>query len=127
MKMGTEHVVPMSRQALAVLDELRPLTGSFELLFPNRDNPAKCMSENTLLYGMYALGYHSRATPHGLRATASTILHEMGFRPDVIERQLSHSERSPVRAAYHRSEYLQEPRQLMQTWADFVESLGGKP
>jgi integrase len=75
------------------------------------------------LYAMYRMGYHSKATVHGFRATASTILNEMGFRPDVIERQLAHAERNKVRAAYHRSEYLDERCKMMQVWADFVDSL----
>jgi integrase len=123
MKMGTEYIVPLSRQAIAVIEELRPITGRYDLLFPNRDNLSKPMSENTLLYAMYRMGYHSRATVHGFRATASTILHEMGFWPDVIERQLAHAERNSVTAAYHRSEYLEERRRMMQVWADYLDSL----
>ncbi|HKH21434.1 MAG TPA: site-specific integrase, partial [Gammaproteobacteria bacterium] len=123
MKITAEHIVPLSRQAIALLDELRPLTGSYDLVFPNQNNLSKPMSENTLLYAMYRMGYHQRATVHGVRATASTILNEMGFRPDVIERQLAHAERNKVRAAYHRSEYLDERCKMMQVWADFVDSL----
>jgi integrase len=123
MKMGTEHVVPLSRQAVAVIEELRPITGRYELLFPNRNNLNKPMSENALIYAMYRMGYHSKATVHGFRATASTILHELGFWPDVIERQLAHAERNSVRAAYHRSEYLEERRRMMQAWADYLDTL----
>lgn len=81
------------------------------------------MSENTMLYAMYRMGYHSRATVHGFRAVASTILNEHGFKPDVIERQLAHVERNKVRAAYHRSEYLDDRRKLMQHWADYLDGL----
>jgi integrase len=123
MKMSSEHIVPLSRQAIAVLDELKPLTGSYELVFPNQNNLTRPMSENTLLYAMYRMGYHSKATVHGFRATASTILNEMGHRPDVIERQLAHAERNKVRAAYHRSEYLEDRRRMMQAWADYLDSL----
>ncbi len=123
MKMSTEHIVPLSRQAMTVLDELKPMTGRHDLVFPSRDNLSKPMSENTLIYAMYRMGYHSRATVHGFRATASTILHEMGFWPDVIERQLAHAERNSVRVAYHRSEYLEERRRMMQEWADFLDTL----
>jgi integrase len=123
MKMGTEHIVPLSRQAVAVIEELRPITGRYELLFPNRNNLNKPMSENALIYAMYRMGYHSKATVHGFRATASTILHELGFWPDVIERQLAHAERNSVRAAYHRSEYLEERRRMMQAWADYLDTL----
>jgi integrase len=123
MKITAEHIVPLSRQTIAVLEELRPLTGSYELVFPNQKNCHKPMSENTLLYALYRMGYHQRATVHGFRATASTILNEMGFRPDVIERQLAHAERNKVRAAYHRSEYLEERCKMMQAWADYLDSL----
>jgi integrase len=123
MKMTNDHVVPLSRQALAVLEELQPLTGSYALVFPNQNDLSRPMSENTLLYAMYRMGYHQRATVHGFRATASTILNEMGYRPDVIERQLAHAERNKVRAAYHRSEYLDDRRKMMQAWGDYLDSL----
>jgi integrase len=79
------------------------------------------MSENTLLYALYRLGYRSRMTAHGFRAVASTILNESGFTPDVIERQLAHVEQNKVRAAYHRSEYLDERQRMMQWWADYLD------
>ena len=81
------------------------------------------MSENTLLYAMYRMGYHGRATSQGFRATASTILNEQGWRPDVIERQLAHAERNKVRKAYNRASYLAERREMMQAWADFLDGL----
>jgi integrase len=80
------------------------------------------MSNNTMLYAMYRMGYHGRATVHGFRAMASTALNEMGFRPDVIERQLAHEEQNAVRAAYNRAEYLPERRVMMKHWADYVTS-----
>lgn len=123
MKMQQEHIVPLSHQAIDILNELKPLTGTNDLLFPNRNRNGKSMSENTLIYAMYRMGYHSRATAHGFRATASTILNEQGWRPDVIERQLAHRERNKVRAAYHRSEYLQERKKMMQAWSDYIDSL----
>ncbi len=98
MKITAEHIVPLSRHAIAVLDELRPLTGGYDLLFPNQNNITRPMSENTLLYAIYRMGYHSKATVHGFRATASTILNEIGFKADVIERQLAHAERNKLRA-----------------------------
>lgn len=69
------------------------------------------------------MGYQGRFTPHGLRATASTLLNELGFRPDVIERQLAHTERNRIRAAYNQAEYLDERRRMMQTWADYLDAL----
>jgi len=126
MKMGEPHVVPLSRQAIEVLTELKALTGNGRLLFPNERKPQKPMSENTILYALYRLGYHSRATGHGFRSSASTLLNELGFDPDVIERQLVHQERNKVRAAYHRAEYLPERRAMMQRWADHVDLLAAE-
>ena len=123
MKMGEPHVVPLSRQAMETLSELRALTGGSRWLFPNERNARKPMSENTILFALYRLGYHGRATGHGFRSSASTLLNELGFDPDVIERQLAHQERNKVRAAYHRAEYLTERRKMMQRWADYVDEL----
>jgi integrase len=109
-----------------VLRELRelPRSANSHFLFcsPSRDG---YMSNNTMLYALYRMGYHSRATVHGFRAMASTTLNEMGFRPDVIERQLAHEERNAVRAAYNRAEYLAERRAMMQAWADRLDSIAG--
>jgi integrase len=126
MKMKREHVVPLSPQALLVLHELRGLPGSnaSSFLFPSASREG-CMSNNTMLYALYRLGYHSRATVHGFRATAATALNEMGYRPDVIERQLAHQEKNAVRAAYNRAEYLSERRAMMNQWADHLDALGG--
>ena len=123
MKMNKEHIVPLSEQSIKVLNELKPITEKHELVFPSERTWKKSMSENTMLYAMYRMGYHGRATVHGFRATASTILNESGFKPDVIERQLAHIERNKVRAAYHRSEYLEERKRMMQWWADYIEGL----
>lgn len=123
MKMRKVHIVPLSEQAIVILNKLKPITGKHDLVFPSERTWKKPMSENTMLYAMYRMGYHGRATVHGFRATASTILNESGFKPDVIERQLAHIERNKVRAAYHRSEYLDERKIMMQWWADFIENL----
>jgi integrase len=124
MKMREQHIVPLSRQAIAILKELKPLTGQWKHVFPNQHKPIGQMSENTILYALYRMGYHSRATGHGFRSTASTILNEHGFAPDVIERQLAHSERNSVRAAYNHAQYLPERRKMMQWWADFIDGVG---
>ena len=121
MKMKELHIVPLSRQATATLRELQKLTGNGDYLFPNQHNPSTFMSENTMLYALYRMGYHSRATGHGFRSTASTILNEHGFRADVIERQLAHAERNKVRAAYNHAQYLPERRKMMQWWADYLD------
>ena len=126
-KMKREHLVPLAPQALAVLRQLRELPGSDAslFLFPSA-SLEKCMSNNTMLYALYRMGYHGRATVHGFRAMASTALNEMGFRPDVIERQLAHEEKNAVRAAYNRAEYLNERRTMMNQWADYIDAVGGR-
>src|SRR5207342_1796135 len=125
-KMRREHIVPLAKQAVALLRELRELPGSAKSPFlfcsPSREG---YMSNNTMLFAMYRMGYHSRATVHGFRATASTALNEMGFRPDVIERQLAHQEQNSVRAAYNRAEYLKERRAMMNHWADLLDKMAG--
>jgi integrase len=123
MKMRQEHVVPLSRQAVEVLSELQGLTGSGALLFPSRWKATRPISENTILYALYRMGYHSRATGHGFRSTASTILNELGFPGDVIERQLAHSSKNKVRAAYNKAQYLPERARMMQQWADLLDAL----
>ncbi|AZL16457.1 DUF4102 domain-containing protein [Rickettsiales endosymbiont of Stachyamoeba lipophora] len=123
MKMREPHIVPLSNQAIDIIQELKLISGYREHLFTNRNKPLSFISENTLLYAMYRMGYHSRATPHGFRATASTILNEHGFRPDIIERQLAHAERNKVRASYNHAQYLPERREMMQWWADYLYAL----
>lgn len=124
MKMRTEHIVPLSKQALEVLEELKPITGRYDLVFPGERSKHKPMSENTLLFALYRLGYKDRATPHGFRATASSILNEQNFNPDAIERQLAHQERNKVRGAYtHHAEFLKERKKIMQWWADYLNDL----
>jgi len=124
MKMKQEHLIPLSRQALAILQELKVITGNSEFVFPNENNGTKPMSENTMLYALYRLGYHKRSTVHGFRSSASTLLNEqLGLAPDVIERQLAHQERNKVRAAYHRAQYLSQRREMMQKWSDYVDRL----
>lgn len=122
MKARAEHVVPLARQALEILAELRALAGGSRLVFPGRD-PKKSISNNTMLFALYRLGYKGRMTGHGFRAVASTILNEQGWRPDVIERQLAHTERNQVRGAYNRAEYLPERVRMMQFWADYVTAI----
>ncbi len=122
MKMRSEHVVPLSRQAIEVLREIRAMGCCSRYAFPGR-NPDKPISNNTMLFALYRLGYKGKMTGHGFRAVASTILNEAGFRADVIERQLAHSERNEIRGAYNRAEYLPERRKMMQQWADMLDAL----
>ena len=119
MKMKVEHIVPLSTQALEVIGKLKVINGNREYLFPNVKSPRRMMSENTILYALYRMGYHGRATGHGFRATASTILNEQGYNRDHIERQLAHGEGDAVRAAYNHAQYLPERRKMMQDWADY--------
>jgi len=122
MKMGEQHVVPLSRQAVEILRELHPLTSRSRYVFPSlltRDRP---MSENTINAALRRLGYDGDVqTGHGIRSMASTLLNERGFPPDVIELQLAHAERNKVRAAHNKAQG--ERRIMMQWWADYLDAL----
>ncbi len=120
MKMRTEHRVPLSRQALEVLEIMQPLSGHRALVFPSPTYPSKPLSENTFNSAMARMGYKYSATAHGFRALFSTVANECGWNPDVVERQLAHIERNKIRAAYHRSTYMDERAKLMQWWADYL-------
>jgi integrase len=121
MKMSSPHVVPLSTQALEVIRQLREINGRWKWVFPSQSNTQKPISENTVLFALYRMGYHSRMTGHGFRGLASTILNENGFEADWIERQLAHTERNDVRAAYNHAQYLPERRRMMQWWGDYLE------
>jgi integrase len=123
-KMKRQHIVPLAPQSVALLNELRFLPGSeaTPFLFPSPSREG-CISNNTMLYALYRMGYHGRATVHGFRAMASTALNERGFRADVIEHQLAHQEQNVVRAAYNRAEYLSERRAMMKYWADLLDTM----
>jgi integrase len=124
MKMREAHIVPLASQAVAILREILPLTGRWHYVFPSSRTARRPMSENTVNAALRRLGYaKGEVTGHGFRATASTLLHEQGWAPDVIERQLAHAERSKVRAAYNRAEHLPERRRMMQAWADYLYAL----
>ena len=129
LKMREGHIVPLSRQALVLLQELKLHTGGRPFLFPNYRNPKACMTATTLNRALERMGLNGRGSigfsAHGFRATASTILNEIGVRADVIERQLAHAERNKVRASYDQAEYLTERRGMMQQWADLVDTLAG--
>jgi integrase len=120
MKMRDPHIVPLSRQALAALEQLKPLSFGSGYLFTSLSSIHKPMSLSTPNVLFKRLGYGDRFTPHGIRATASTWLNNRGVRADVIERQLAHVERNRVRAAYNRADYMSERIAMMQMWADFL-------
>ncbi len=123
MKMKTEHLVPLSPQTLALLAQQKPISGTRRFVFPGR-NPAVSMSNNTMLFALYRLGFKGRMSGHGFRSVASSILNESGLWPaDAIERQLAHCERNAVRGAYNRAEDLPERKRMMHWWADYLDSI----
>lgn len=124
MKSRVEHLVPLSRQALAILRELHQLTGTGRYLFPSVRTSSRPMSENTVNAALRRLGFtKDQITGHGFRSMASTILNEQGWHRDAIERQLAHGERDEVRAAYNKAEHMAERKQMMQAWADHLDAL----
>lgn len=122
MKMDTPHIVPLSQQSVAVLHALRLLTGNGKLVFPGANDKQKPMSNNTILFALYRLGYKGRMTGHGFRGLASTILHENDFAEEHIELQLAHQKRNKVAAAYNHAKYLKQRAAMMQWWADFLDA-----
>ena len=124
MKMGSAHIVPLSRQAIKILTELKEHTGHVRYLFPSVRTPDRPISDNTVNAALRRLGYEkTEMTGHGFRSMASTILHEQGWPHDAIERQLAHAERNKVAAAYNYADYLPKRKEMMQSWADFLDSL----
>jgi integrase len=121
MKMPTPHIVPLSHQAAALLEELHRYTGGTQWLFPNMKDPARCMSKNTILNALETMGYKGKMTGHGFRGLASTILHEQGYEDDHIEIQLAHQERNSTKAAYNYAKYLEPRAKMMQHWSDFLD------
>jgi integrase len=124
MKAREPHIVPLSGQAVAILRELHPLTGSGRFVFPGERTRNRPMSNNTVLGALRRMGYATdEMTGHGFRSMASTLLNEQGWHRDAIERQLAHQERNKVRAAYNYAEHLPERRRMMQAWADYLDGL----
>jgi len=113
----------LSLQVVELLRELKTITGGSRWLFPNNRRPKTHMGATTLNRALDRMGYTGKFSSHGFRSTASTLLNEMGYRPDVIERQLAHKERNAVRAAYNQAQYLAERRDLMQSWSNYVDGL----
>ncbi|MBU2571193.1 MAG: tyrosine-type recombinase/integrase [Gammaproteobacteria bacterium] len=121
-KTEVQHIVPLSRQAVEILSSIKLITGTQEYVFTTR--PGRPLSENTVNQALKTLGYDGKTmTAHGFRSVASTILNELGFSPDAIERQLCHMPRDNVRAAYNRAQYLPERVKMMQSWADHLDGL----
>lgn len=131
MKKGRDHIIPLSKQVKAILAKLKVLSGESEWIAPGIKG--KPMSENTMLFALYRIGYHSRATTHGFRSTASTVLNESGlWREDAIERQLAHVPDDQVRAAYNAALYLDERTRMLDWWSNQLDEwervgLDGEP
>jgi len=123
MKMGRAHIVPLSRQAVECFEKLKPLAMGSQFVFPNLGSPRRPMSGSTLNMVLGKLGYAGKFTPHGARSTASTALNAQGWSADAIERQLAHSERDLVRAAYNHSDHMGERVRMVQHWADYLDGL----
>jgi integrase len=124
-KTKTEHLVPLARQAVAILEELYPLTGHGEYVFPGRD-PKRPLSNSTLNAALVRMGYNTKEefTLHGCRATARTMLAEqLGFDPQVVEHQLAHKVPDALGTAYNRTKFLAQRREMMQVWADYLDKL----
>ncbi|MBP7868241.1 MAG: tyrosine-type recombinase/integrase [Acidobacteria bacterium] len=124
MKMRRLHIVPLSRQAVGILREIQPLTGSDRYVFPSARGDGRPMSENTVRAALIHLGYPGDVqTAHGFRSMASTLLNEMEYPGDAVERQLAHANRDKVKAAYDHAEHLSKRRRMMQDWADHLDRL----
>lgn len=117
------YLVPLSRQAVEVVGELKTMTGRCRLLFTGRNDPSKMMSENTINNAIKKMGYAGRLTGHGIRGTLSTALNEKGYNVDWIEAQLSHAGDNKVRGSYNHAEYVEQRRGMMQDWADYLDAV----
>ena len=123
MKARRAHVVPLPRQAVAILRQLHQITGKYPLVFAGRHDTARPMSENTVNLALQAIGYKDRQTGHGFRHLLSTELNGRGYNRDWIERQLAHGDQDEIRAVYNKAQYLEQRREMMQAWADSIDAL----
>ncbi|KOC88274.1 integrase domain-containing protein [Winslowiella iniecta] len=120
MKAKREHVVPLSKQALDILEVMRPISANRQYVFPSRNNPKEPMNSQTANAALKRIGYGGKLVAHGLRSIASTALNEASFNPDVIESALAHSDKNEVRRAYNRSTYLEQRKDMMSWWGTFT-------
>lgn len=123
MKMDVQHIVPLSHQAVDVIACLQEIRTKSDYVFPGERDRKGSMSNNTILFALYRMGYRGKMTGHGFRGVASTMLHELGWRHELIELQLAHQERNQVSAAYNYAQYFAERRKMMQAWADQLDVL----
>ena len=126
MKMNRDHLVPLSKQAIKVLQDLHPITGHYPFIFASKNRPdTKPFSENAMLYALYRMGYRGKHTVHGFRHLATTALNELGFDRRHIEKQMSHEIKSRTEKRYNRAEFIHDRIKMMQEWADFVDQKDG--
>ena len=131
MKMGSrkvnpdtqDHRIDLPRQAVALLQEQFLYSGNRQHVFPSQRDPRKPMSNGAILMALRRMGYQGRMTGHGFRALAASALGELGYRREVIERALAHKEKDKIQAAYHRAEFRQERKKMLQDWADYLDTL----
>ncbi|WP_037036507.1 integrase arm-type DNA-binding domain-containing protein [Rahnella sp. WP5] len=123
MKMRRPHIIPLSTQALTIIEQIRAMTGQFPLLFPGRNDPSKTMSEASINQVFKRIGYTGRVTGHGFRHTMSTVLHEQGYNTAWIETQLAHVDKNAIRGTYNHAQYLDGRREMLQWYADYMDSL----
>ncbi|EAQ4579343.1 tyrosine-type recombinase/integrase [Salmonella enterica] len=123
MKMKRPHLVPLSTQALEIVQQLKVMTGQYPLVFPGRNDPRKTMSEASINQVFKRIGYTGKVTGHGFRHTMSTILHEQGYNTAWIETQLAHVDKNSIRGTYNHAQYLDGRREMLQWYADYMDSL----
>lgn len=123
MKMRRPHIVPLSHQAIAILNQIKPISGRYQLVFPGRIQHTKPISEMTINVLIRRIGYGGRATGHGFRHTMSTILHEQGYNTAWIELQLAHVDKNSIRGTYNHAQYLEARREMLQWYADYMDTL----
>ena len=121
MKARREHIVPLSQQALDILELMKPISAQREHVFPSRNDPKQAMNSQTANAALKRIGYGGKLVAHGLRSIASTAMNEAGFHPDIIEAALAHSDKNEVRRAYNRSTYLVQRQEIMTWWGGLVK------
>lgn len=127
MKMRKPHIVPLSVQAIAILREQKELAGKWRWVFPCQVRPIKSMSNNTILFAIGRLGYKGKMTGHGFRALAMTTIKEkLGYRHEVVDRQLAHAHRNSIDAAYDRAQFLDERKKMMQEWSNYIDAIASE-
>ena len=118
-----DHRIDLPHQAIALLKEQHAYSGHKRYVFPSQRDWTKPMSNGAILMALRRLGYQGRMTGHGFRALAASALGDLGFRREVIERALSHKEHDEVQAAYHRADFLKERKEMLQKWADYIDTI----